>query len=99
MSLYKRTYLELFNSFKLIILVYLSHLFLFEDDFKIIQINSFFPRIKQLPSGDYFIILSNGIFIYNNNFSYNKTIYDFSSSEKVNNFDDDKKTTIKYFRI
>ena len=98
MSLYKRTYLELFNSFKLILLVHLLHLLLFYDDFNIIQINSFYTRIKNLPSGDYFVILQNGIFIYNNSFSYNKTIYNFEYSEKINNFDDDKKTTISEFK-
>ena len=98
MSLYKRTYLELFNSFKLILLVHLFHLFLFYDDFNIIQINSLYTRIKQLPSGEYFIILDNGIFIYNKNFSYNNSIYNFSNSEKINSFDDDKKTTISEFK-
>ena len=98
MSLYKKPYLELFNSFKLILLVHLFHLFLFYDDFNIIQINSLYTRIKQLPSGEYFIILDNGIFIYNKNFSYNNSIYNFSNSEKINSFDDDKKTTISEFK-
>ena len=98
MSLHKRTYLELFNSFKLILLVHLFYLFLFYDDFNIIQINSLYTRIKQLPSGDYFVILDKGIFIYNNNFSYNFSIYNFTYSEKINSLDDDKKTTISEFK-
>lgn len=40
-----------------------------------------FPNAKVLPSGKYFILVDNGIYIYNSNFSMYKTIVNFSNDE------------------
>ena len=42
-------------------------------------------QVKLLPSGNYFIILSKGIYIYNPNFTLNKTIHSFTNDENIDN--------------
>ena len=42
-----------------------------------------FPRARLLSSGKYFIILDKGIYLFNNNFSLNKTIYNFTDDEII----------------
>ena len=95
MSSFNKTFHASFNYFRLILLVYLFHLFYFGDNYNIIPINGFYPKIKQLPSGEYFIILNDGIYIYNNDFS--KIIRDFKFQGVIENLED-KKTTISEFK-
>ena len=48
-----------------------------------------FQKIKKLSSsGDYFVILDNGLFIYNSNFTENLTIYSFNDIQKISNNED-----------
>jgi hypothetical protein len=49
-----------------------------------------FPNVKILPSGKYFILVDNGIYIYNSNFSLNKSITNFSNDECLNEEDYNK---------
>ena len=44
-----------------------------------------FPKAIILPSGNIFMILESGFYIYNSKFSLNKTIYSFTSDEKIDN--------------
>ena len=50
-----------------------------------------------MPSGKYFILVDNGIYIYNSNFSLNKTIANFSEDEYMNESDYNK-TIITEFK-
>ena len=55
-----------------------------------------YPQAKLLPSGNYFIFLSNGIYIYNPDFTLNKTIHNFTNDEII---DDYKKILISEYKI
>ena len=60
-------------------------------------INEKHPKVKLLPSGNYFIIYDKGIIIYNYKFSLNKSIYNFTSEEEIND-NDYEKTVISDFK-
>ena len=53
-------------------------------------------QVKLLPSGNYFIILSKGIYIYNPDFTLNKTIHNFTNDEII---DDYEKILISEYKI
>ena len=90
---------ELFNSnFFSSILISLFILFvLFQKSISETIMNARFPNVKLLPSGKYFILVNNGIYIYNSNFTLNKIISNFSNSEIMNEADYNK-TIITEFK-
>ena len=56
-----------------------------------------YPKAKILSSGNYFIIYDKGINIYNKNFSLNKSLYNFTAEEIIEN-NDYEKTVISDFK-
>ena len=85
----------LFNYNNLIRILFIFPLFFiasFEYLFK--ETNSGFPKFKQLPSGNYFALLQNGIYIYSNNFSNITLIEQFNGDEMINNEKDRNKAII-----
>ena len=95
MSSFNKKFHASFNYFRLILLIYLFHLFYFGDNYNIIPINGFYPKIKQLPSGEYFIILNDGIYIYSNGFSKITQFFQFQGV--IENLEV-KKATISEFK-
>ena len=84
---------ELFNSnfFSSTLISFFILLFLFQKTISETILNGRrFPNVKILPSGKYFILVDNGIYIYNSNFSLNKTIIYFSDDECMNEADYNK---------
>ena len=65
-------------------------LILFQKSISETLMNGRFPNAKLLPSGKYFILVDNGIYIYNSNFSLNKTITNFSDDECIDGTDYNK---------
>ena len=53
-----------------------------------------YPQIRSLPSEKFFVILNNGIFIYENDFSNFIEKYKFTGIQTVNNEEDNNKTAI-----
>ena len=56
-----------------------------------------YPIVKKLKSNKFFIILSKNISIYNSDFTYNKTIYNFTTDEIINSNEDNEKTVISEY--
>ena len=65
-------------------------LILFQKSISETLMNGRFPNAKLLPSGKYFILVDNGIYIYNSNFSLNKTIANFFNNECMDEEDYNK---------
>ena len=53
-----------------------------------------FKQISKLPSGDFFIIMQNGIYIYNYDFSIKRYLYSFEESQKITSDSDNNNTII-----
>lgn len=68
-------------SFKNILIFHLCIIISYE--YLLSPINDLYPHLKILPSGDYFVLLKNGIYIYNNDFSNNTLIREFTGSEII----------------
>ena len=79
-----------------IILVFI--LFFFSKEYIIQPINNSYPKVKELPSGDLFIIMNNGIYISNNNISNLTKIYQFNTEETIKKNSDDNKTVLSEFK-
>ena len=90
---------ELFNSyfFSSILIPLFILFFLFQKSISERIMDARFPNVKVLPSGKYFILVDNGIYIYYSNFSLYKKISNFSSSEIMNETDYNK-TIITEFK-
>ena len=75
--------------------IYLFFFFiLFKNSFNSSQ-NEKFSTAKILPSGNYFIIIQTGIYIYDSNFKIIiNEVYEFLDNEKIENEEDFKKTAI-----
>ena len=82
--------LNLFN--QRIILLFL--LIIFSYEYNIIPIMQSYPKLKQLPSGEYLVILSEGIYIYNKDFSRNNQLRQFTGNEVIKSETDYNKTVI-----
>ena len=54
--------------------------------------NKNFAHIRPLPKNKFLLIEFNGIFIYQNDFSFNKKIYIFNENQKIDNDEDNKQT-------
>ena len=67
-------------SYQFIILIFISYVFTYE--YKATEINEKYPKIKELPSGEFFVIMSKGIYIYNNDFSNKTQIYNFTNDKE-----------------
>lgn len=66
----------------------------FSNEYIIKDVSAGFPKFRQLPSGNYFVILSNGIYIYNYNFTSYKSIYNFKGNEIINDEKENNKTIL-----
>ena len=90
---------ELFNSyfFSSILIPLFILFFLFQKSISERIMDARFPNVKVLPSGKYFILVDNGVYIYYSNFSLYKKISNFSSSEIMNETDYNK-TIITEFK-
>ena len=58
--------------------------------------NTKYPITKVLNSGNFFVVLQNGIFIYNPDLTLNKTIYNFTAEEAINKTDFHKSSISEY---
>ena len=85
------------NSFSPILISLFILFFLFQKSISERIMDARFPNVKVLPSGKYFILVDNGIYIYNSNFSLYKKIANFSYNEFMNETDYIK-TIITEFR-
>ena len=79
-----------------IILVFI--LLFFSNEYIIHPINNSYPKVKELPSGDLFIIMDNGIYISNNNISKIAKIYEFNTEETIKRNSDNNKTVLSEFK-
>ena len=66
----------------------------FSFEYTIKHVDQYFPKLKQLPSGKYLVIMNKGIYIYNYNFTYEKTLLEFKSSEIIYSEDENNKTSL-----
>ena len=64
-----------------------------------INIEANFPTTLLLPSGNYFVLSSEGINVYNYNFNDNLFSYIFNESEKINNYNQYIKTAISNYVV
>ena len=87
---------HLFYNLSFIILYFFFLCYLLQNSLQSL-IYGKFPKVKKLPSGDYFIIFDKGINIYNKNFSLNKTLYNFTGDEIIQEADFEK-TIISDFK-
>ena len=92
----KYFYKFLFNYCNFIRIMFLFSLgFIFSFEYLIKNINSNIPpKFKQLPSGNVFVLLYNGIYIYSNDFSNYSLIEEFNSNEIIKNEEESNKTII-----
>ena len=90
---------ELFisNFFPSLIISLFILFFLFQNSISNTIMDARFPNVKVLPSGKYFILVDNGIYIYNSNFSTFNKIATFSENEIMNETDYNK-TIITEFK-
>ena len=76
-------------------ITYISITFYYLLNFVIELNEAKFQKIKKLSSsGDYFIILDNGLFIYNSDFTEKTTIYSFNNNQKISSNEDSTNTII-----
>ena len=87
----------LFNHKKYVMLL-IFILFFFSHEYIIHPVNEAYPKVKELPSGEYFIIMSEGIYISSNDFLNFECLYKFNSNETIKNNEDDNKTVISEFK-
>ena len=52
------------------------------------EISYNYTQIRNLPSGKFFVLLFNGIFIYENDFSKNEQIYQFKGNQVIHTEED-----------
>ena len=72
------------NSLKIcIIFLYILKYFSFEH--VITPVDGSYFKIIKISSEEYFILLKDGIYIYNNDFSINKKLYEFTDEEAIKN--------------
>ena len=99
MNSFLSTYFISFKNIKYIIIL-LYTLISFPNEYIIQQIDNKYPKIKELPSGEFFIIMSQGIYISNNDFSNITQIYAFNSIEQsINSNEDNNKTVLSEFKF
>ena len=75
------------NSFSPILISLFIVFFLFQKSIFETIMKARFPNVKVLPSGKFFILANNGIYIYNSNFSLYKIIANFSNNEFMDETD------------
>ena len=92
------TYLYLFKNLNHKI-IFLFILLSFSCEYTIQPVDNKYPRIKELPSGEFFIIMSNGLYISNNDFSNITKIYEFNYKQSILNDIENNKTALTEFRI
>ena len=74
-------------------------IFILIDKNKSINIEVNFPTTIPLPSGNLFVLSSEGINVYNYNFSINLFSYIFDENEKIKDYDESKMTSIANYFI
>lgn len=86
-NLAKRNIIPIF----IIFLYILNH---FSYEYIITPVNGVYFKLIKISSEEYFVLLKEGIYIYNNGFSNNNKLYEFSSDEAIKNDDEFKKIII-----
>ena len=81
-------------TFYIIIIILLYLMLNFSNEYNIMEVHENYPKFRKLPSGEYFVILSGGIYIYNNNFSNYNQIFKFVSPYTINNDNENNKTVL-----
>ena len=89
----------IFANHYILFFIITNFLFFFSSKYKILPVNEAYPHVKYLPSGEYFVIMNKGIYIYNNDFYNSTQIYNFDSNEIIYNSDDNRKTVLSEFNI
>ena len=74
--------------------VILIHLIYISCDYQIYRINEKFAKVLNISHNEYFIILNNGIYIYDNNFQEKSKIFEFKGEQIVEDEKDNEKTAI-----
>lgn len=78
----------------LLIIIFISFNIIASEFSSVILSEGRFPKAKLLSSGNYFIVYSKGFFIYNHDFSLNKSIYNFTNDDFIQVETDIEKTII-----
>ena len=76
---------------RIILLLLLS---IISDEYDITPLKESYPKLKKLPSEEYLVIMSKGIYIFNKDFSTNSQLYQFTGNEIINDETDYNKTVI-----
>ena len=88
---------KIYCYFFFVIFLDLFHFYEFQEQYNFIPINGTYVKIKQLPLGEYLVIIINfGIYKYNNDFSKKENLYEFKENEKLYEFENDKITLSEY---
>ena len=82
-----------------VIFLDLFHIYKFQEHYNFIHINGTYIKIKQLPLGEYLVIINNGIYKYNNDFSTKIKFYEFKGFEQLDEDNKDKITLSEYIYI
>ena len=83
-----------------IILIFIIFLYIlnhFSYEYIITPVNGAYFKLIKISSEEYFVLLKEGIYIYNNGFSNNIKLYEFSSDEAIKNDDEFKKIIISNY--
>ena len=87
-----------FSNFHYTLIILILCLNIYSCDYKLYKVNGSYPKVKKLPSEEYLVILNNGIYIFNNNFSNSTEIKKFEEEQIVTSDEDNIKTTISEFK-
>ena len=82
----------------LFLFINIKYIISFSYEYIIQSVNNKYPRIKELPSGEFFILMNNGIYTSNKNFSIISKIYAFNSEQSINSNEDNNKTALSEFK-
>ena len=77
------------NNHYIKIIFCLNLLYSFPLVYNLYILNEPYLKLKNLPSGDYLIITSQGIHLFNNNFTIDNLIYEFKTEDKIINNETD----------
>ena len=61
-------------------------------------INGTYPKVRQLSEEQYLVILNNGKYIYNHNYTNFSLIKNFENKQIINNNENNQKTTISEYK-
>ena len=66
-----------FSNFHYILIILILYLNIYSCDYQLYKVNGSYPKVIKLPSEEYLVILNDGIYIFNKNFSNSNIIKQF----------------------